>query len=145
MSELMEVKHLKKYFKSPRGTVHAVDDVCFSIEKGTTVGLVGESGCGKSTLGRTLIHLSESTDGQILYQGRDVTRLNKKELIEFRKHAQIIFQDPYSSLDPRQTVQDIISEPLLLAKYGKDEVQRRARELMDTVGIEKRLRMSYPH
>lgn len=145
MSELMEVRHLKKFFKSPRGTVHAVDDVCFSIEKGTTVGLVGESGCGKSTLGRTLIYLTDSTDGQILYQGKDVTHLNKKELLEFRGHAQIIFQDPYSSLDPRQTVQDIITEPLRLAGYSKDEMKKRAVELMDTVGIEKRLRMSYPH
>ena len=110
MAALIEVKNLKKYFKSAAGMVHAVDDVSFTIEEGETVGLVGESGCGKSTLGRTLIHLNESTGGQILYKGRDVTRLNKKELIEFRRDVQMIFQDPFSSLDPRQTVQDIIEE-----------------------------------
>lgn len=145
MSALLEVKNLKKYFKSPRGTVHAVDDVSFAIEKGTTVGLVGESGCGKSTLGRTIVHLAESTGGQMLFEGKDVTHLKKKELIEFRKDAQIIFQDPYSSLDPRQTVQDIISEPLVLAGYSKEEIKKRTQELIETVGIEKRLRMAYPH
>lgn len=145
MSALLEVKNLKKYFKSPRGTVHAVDDVSFAIEQGTTVGLVGESGCGKSTLGRTIVHLAESTGGQMLFDGKDVTHLKKKELIEFRKNAQIIFQDPYSSLDPRQTVQDIISEPLVLAGYSKEEIKRRTQELIETVGIEKRLRMAYPH
>lgn len=145
MAALLEVKNLKKYFKSPRGTVHAVDDVSFAIEKGTTVGLVGESGCGKSTLGRTIVHLTEPTGGQMLYNGHDVTHLNKKELVDFRKNAQIIFQDPYSSLDPRQTVQDIISEPLYLAGYKKDTVEKRVRELVETVGIEKRLRLSYPH
>ena len=145
MAALLEINHLKKYFKSPRGTVHAVDDVSFSVDEGTTVGLVGESGCGKSTLGRTIVHLAEPTDGQMLFCGQDVTHLNKKELIEFRKSAQIIFQDPYSSLDPRQTVQDIISEPLQLAGYSKEQMKARVQELLDTVGIEKRLRMSYPH
>lgn len=145
MAALLEVNNLKKYFKSPRGTVHAVDDVSFTVEEGTTVGLVGESGCGKSTLGRTIVHLTESTGGQMLFNGQDVTRLNKKEMVEFRKSAQIIFQDPYSSLDPRQTVQDIISEPLQLAGYSKDQMKNRVQELLDTVGIEKRLRMSYPH
>ena len=115
MAALIEVKNLKKYFKSAAGTVHAVDDVSFTIEKGETVGLVGESGCGKSTLGRTLIHLNESTGGQILYDGRDVTTLSKKELVAFREDVQMIFQDPFSSLDPRQTVQDIIEEPLRLS------------------------------
>lgn len=94
MAALIEVKNLKKYFKSAAGMVHAVDDVSFTIEEGETVGLVGESGCGKSTLGRTLIHLNESTGGQILYKGRDVTRLNKKDLASFRRDVQMIFQDP---------------------------------------------------
>ena len=146
MAALIEVKNLKKYFKSAAGMVHAVDDVSFTIEKGETVGLVGESGCGKSTLGRTLIHLNESTGGQILYKGRDVTRLNKKDLASFRRDVQMIFQDPFSSLDPRQTVQDIIEEPMRLAgKISKGELKEKTIELMDTVGIEKRLRMSYPH
>ena len=146
MAALIEVKNLKKYFKSAAGMVHAVDDVSFAIEEGETVGLVGESGCGKSTLGRTLIHLNESTGGQILYKGRDVTRLNRKELAAFRQDVQMIFQDPFSSLDPRQTVQDIIEEPMRLAgKTSKHELKEKTIELMDTVGIEKRLRMSYPH
>ncbi len=146
MAALLEIKNLKKYFKSPAGTVHAVDDVTFDIEDGKTVGLVGESGCGKSTLGRVLIHLAESTEGQIIYKGKDVTNLKKKDLIDFRKEVQMIFQDPFSSLDPRQTIQDVIMEPLKLeGKYSKSELQERTNELMDTVGIEKRLRMSYPH
>ncbi len=146
MSTLIEVKNLKKYFKSARGTVHAVDDVSFEIEEGKTVGLVGESGCGKSTLGRTIVHLLESTDGTITFQGQDVTHLNRKRLSDFRKNAQIIFQDPFSSLDPRQTVQDIIQEPLrLFGNLSKEELKQKTQNLMDIVGIEKRLRMSYPH
>ena len=146
MSNLLEIEHLKKYFKSPRGTVHAVDDISMAIEEGKTVGLVGESGCGKSTLGRTIVHLQESTDGVIRFAGKDVTHLNKKDMLEFRKNVQMIFQDPYSSLDPRQTVQDIIREPLkLLTDFSKDQIDKRSEELMDIVGIEKRLRMSYPH
>ena len=108
MAALIEVKNLQKYFKSAGGQVHAVDGVSFTIEKGETLGLVGESGCGKSTLGRTLIHLNEPTGGEMFYDGRDVTRLNTRQLTEFRKDVQMIFQDPFSSLDPRQTIQDII-------------------------------------
>lgn len=145
MAALLDIQHLKKYFKSSAGTVHAVDDITFKIEEGETVGLVGESGCGKSTMGRTLIHLNESTDGTILYKGQDVTHLNKKQLREYRRDVQMIFQDPYSSLDPRQTVQDIIREPMKLAGGMKEEeLKQRTEELMDTVGIEKRLRMCYP-
>ena len=145
MAALIEVKNLKKYFKSAAGTLHAVDDITFAINEGETMGLVGESGCGKSTLGRTLIHLNESTDGQIFFKGRDVTHLGKKELVEFRRDVQMIFQDPFSSLDPRQTVQDIIEEPMKLAGMHKAKVRERTEDLMDTVGIEKRLRMCYPH
>lgn len=146
MAVLVETKNLKKYFKSGAGMVHAVDDITFQIKEGETVGLVGESGCGKSTLGRTLIHLNESTDGKILFQGNDVTKLNKREMKKFRKDVQMIFQDPYSSLDPRQTVADIITEPLKLdGGFKKEEIKKRAHELMDIVGIEKRLRMCYPH
>lgn len=146
MAALIEIKGLKKYFKTAAGMVHAVDDVTFDMEEGRTVGLVGESGCGKSTLGRTLIHLNESTGGQILYKGNDVTRLNKKKLQEYRKDVQMIFQDPFSSLDPRQTVQDIIMEPMKLSgSMSQEALKDRTKELMDTVGIERRLRMCYPH
>lgn len=110
------------------------------------MGLVGESGCGKSTLGRTLIHLLESTDGQILFEGKDVTHLNKKEILKLREDVQIIFQDPFSSLNPRLTVKDTIQEPLILSgKFTKADLEKEVNRLMDMVGIEKRLRMSYPH
>ena len=143
---IVEIKHLKKYFKSPRGTVHAVDDVTFSIEKGKTMGIVGESGCGKPTLGRMLVHLEESTGGQILFEGEDITQLSKRDMRKFREHSQIIFQDPYSSLDPRYTIEDSIKEPLLISgKYSRAEAQEKTRELMELVGIAPRLRMSYPH
>lgn len=143
---LIEIEHLKKYFPTARGTVHAVDDVTFQIEEGTTLGLVGESGCGKSTLGRTLIHLLDSTDGTIRFRGEDVTHPDRKKLKQLREDMQIIFQDPYSSLDPRMTVADTIMEPLLLSgRFNKKTVQAEADRLMDLAGIEKRLRMSYPH
>lgn len=146
MAALLEIQNLKKHFKTAAGMVHAVDDITFHMEEGETVGLVGESGCGKSTLGRTLIHLNESTDGKIIYKGKDVTRLNKKELQEYRRDVQMIFQDPFSSLDPRQTVQDIIREPMkLLGNISETDLKERTSELMNTVGIEKRLRMCYPH
>lgn len=143
---LIEIEHLKKYFPTARGTVHAVDDVTFQIEEGTTLGLVGESGCGKSTLGRTLIHLLDSTDGTIRFRGEDVTHPDRKKLKALREDMQIIFQDPYSSLDPRMTVADTIMEPLLLSgRFNRKTVQAEADRLMDLAGIEKRLRMSYPH
>jgi len=146
MENLLEVKNLKKYFPSPRGMVHAVDDVTFTIHAGETMGLVGESGCGKSTLGRTCIHLLESTGGQIIFDGKDVTTLSKQELIEYRNHVQIIFQDPYSSLNPRMTVRDTVMEPLRLAgKMKGAELEKEATRLMDLVGIEKRFYDSYPH
>ena len=143
---LLEIEHLKKYFPSPRGTVHAVDDVSFSIEEGKTMGLVGESGCGKSTLGRTIIHLLDSTSGTIRFAGKDVTRPSRKELKALREKMQIIFQDPYSSLNPRLTIQDTIVEPLKLSgRYTPGELEAQADRLMDLAGIEKRFRFSYPH
>lgn len=146
MAELVRVEHLKKYFNVSRGVLHAVDDVSFSIQQGKTMGIVGESGCGKSTLGRTLIHLAESTDGKIWFDGEDVTTLNKKKLRTFREQAQIIFQDPYSSLDPRMTVEDTIYETLKLSKrYSRAEIMQKITEIMDLVGIAKRLRLAYPH
>lgn len=144
---LIEVQHLKKYFDVPNGTLHAVDDVSFKIEKGTTMGVVGESGCGKSTLGTTLIHLQESTGGNILFEGRDVTHLDKKELRAYREDVQIIFQDPYSSLNPRYNIARTIMEPLEISGRfkSKEEIRREADRIMDLVGIEERLRGSYPH
>ena len=142
----LEIEHLKKYFPSPRGMVHAVDDVSFSIEKGKTLGLVGESGCGKSTLGRTIIHLLDSTDGVIRFEGEDVTHPNKQKLRKLRENMQIIFQDPYSSLNPRLTIQETILEPLKLSKrFDKDSLEKEADRLMEMAGIEKRFRLSYPH
>ena len=143
---LVEVKELKKYFRTRRGLLHAVDGVSFQIEAGKTLGVVGESGCGKSTLGRMLVHLEESTAGAMLFDGEDVTVLKKRELHKFRHNSQIIFQDPYSSLDPRNTVEDIIMEPLILSKqYSRIEARQKAEELMDAVEIAKRLRTAYPH
>ncbi len=146
MSKIVEVRNLKKYFKSPRGMVHAVDDVTLNVEKGRTMGIVGESGCGKSTLGRMLVHLESSTGGQILFNGEDITVLNRKDMKRFREHSQIIFQDPYSSLDARYTIEDSIKEPLIISgKYTRAEAQEKTCELMELVGIAPRLRMSYPH
>ena len=147
MSALIEARHLKKYFKSAKGTVHAVDDVSMKIEAGRTMGVVGESGCGKSTLGRTLIHLLESTDGELLFEGKDVTHVTPAELKKLREKMQIIFQDPYSSLNPRITVKSTIQEPLKLSGkfHSKEELEKETTRLMDLVGIEKRLRNAYPH
>ena len=115
MKPVIEVRHLKKYFETSHGMLHAVDDVSFRIEKGHTMGVVGESGCGKSTLGRTIIHLLDSTDGQILLNGEDITNVKRKKLREIRERMQIVFQDPYSSLNPRMTIEETIREPLLLS------------------------------
>ncbi len=146
MGKLLEVQHLKKYFKTPRGMLHAVDDVSFSIDQGKTIGVVGESGCGKSTLGRTLIHLLESTDGKILFHGEDITHADRKKLHQLRENMQIIFQDPFSSLNPRMTAFETVREPLLLSKrYSKEEIDQRAEQIMETVGLDTRLRNSYPH
>lgn len=143
---LLEVKHLKKYFAVGAGVNHAVDDVTFSIEKGTTMGVVGESGCGKSTLGRTIIRLQDATDGQILLNGEDITFAKGKQLRALREKMSIVFQDPYSSLNPRCCVEETIREPLKEARrFSRQEIERRADELMDLVGIEDRLWMAYPH
>jgi len=146
MQAVIEVRNLKKYFDVPGGILHAIDGVSFSVEQGTTIGIVGESGCGKSTLGRTIIHLEESTDGQILFQGEDVTRLNRNGLKKYREKVQFIFQDPYSSLNPRMTIEEAISEPLKLSKrYKKAELEKAVAKLMERTGIEERLQRSYPH
>ena len=142
----IEVKNLKKYFKVNSGFLHAVDDVSFKIGKGKTMGIVGESGCGKSTLGRTIIHMHESTEGQIFYNGKDVTHVNRRELKDLRTHMQIVFQDPYSSLNPRMTVEETIQEPLeLTGKYSKAQINEEVTKLMELCGVEERLRLAYPH
>ena len=143
---LLEAKNLKKYFQTPRGELHAVDDVSFTIAEGTTLGVVGESGCGKSTLGRTLIHLLESTSGEILYRGKDITHVDKRELGKLRHKMQIIFQDPNSTLDPRKTIESTIREPMKLSKrYTREEINSRVNELMELVGVDRRMRRAYPH
>ena len=144
---ILEVKHLKKYFKTPKGMLHAVDDVNFTIERGKTLGIVGESGCGKSTTGRCILRLIEPTDGEVIFDGVDVTKLSKKEMRAMRKDMQIIFQDPFSSLDPRKTVLQTISEPIIANKLveGKENIEARVLELMETVGLAERLINSYPH
>lgn len=152
MTAIIEIKSLKKYFSSSKGTVHAVDDIDMKIEAGTTMGVVGESGCGKTTLGRTLAHMpnADATNGQFFYKGKDVTALKSKELMDYHKEVQYIFQDPYSSLDPRQTIRDTILEPLIntgvfKGNKNKEELNRKANELMQLVGIDERLANSYPH
>lgn len=146
MGTLVELKNLKKFFPTSKGLLHAVDDVSLKIEEGTTMGVVGESGCGKTTLGRTMIHLYESTAGQILYRGKDVTHVSNAELKALRHEMQIIFQDPNSSLNPRLTVESTIREPMMLSKkYSKAEINEKVDELMNLVGIDRRMRRAYPH
>lgn len=144
---LIEVRNLKKYFKVPAGTNHAVDDISFTIEKGETLGVVGESGCGKSTLGRTIIGLQEATAGKILLNGKDITHAKGKEQYDIREKMQIVFQDPYSSLNPRMRLESTIMEPLKHSGrfLGKKALMEETHRLMDLVGVEERLRQSYPH
>lgn len=146
MAKLIEVKNLKKYFDTAAGVVHAVDDVTFSIEEGRTMGVVGESGCGKSTLGRTLVRLIDSTDGHVYFQGEDVTLASGQKLVHLRENMQFIFQDPYSSLNPRFTVRQTIQEPLKLSgRLSKAELEEETNRIMKLVGIEERLYNAYPH
>ena len=144
---ILQVSHLKKYFKTPKGMLHAVDDVSFTIDKGKTLGVVGESGCGESTTGRAILRLIEPTSGQVTFEGQDVLALDKKQLRQMRRRMQIIFQDPYSSLNARMTISDIIAEPLKLHKLCANAAEReqRVNELMETVGLSQRLVNSYPH
>ncbi len=144
---LLEVKNLKKYFKTPKGMLHAVDDVSFTIERGKTLGIVGESGCGKSTTGRCIMRLIEPTSGQVIFDGVDLASLSGRQMRKARKDIQIIFQDPFSSLDPRQTVLQAIAEPIIQNKLikGAAAIEKRVLELMETVGLAERLINSYPH
>ena len=146
---LLEVTHLKKYFSTPRGPLQAVDDVSFAINKGETLGVVGESGCGKSTLGRAVLCLQKPTSGDILFNGANITKYNNSALKTLRRQMQIIFQDPYSSLDPRMTVGQAIAAPLIIQKiYKANEtaaINKKVENMMDTVGLARRFINSYPH
>ena len=144
---LVEIKHLKKYYNTPRGLLHAIDDVTMDIEKGKTIGIVGESGCGKSTLGKTLIRMEDATDGEVYFDGKEVTHMSQHEFKNMRMRMQMIFQDPYASLDPRISVSQLIAEPIQtyhLAK-NKKELDEMVFQLMEEVGLAKRLANSYPH
>ena len=146
-NSFLEVRNLKKYFPTRSGPLHAVDGVSFSIDKGKTLGLVGESGCGKSTIGRLVIRLLEPTAGEVSYNGVDIIKLDKKNLRKTRRQMQIIFQDPYASLDGRRSVFESIGEPLKIQKVynNKTDYEKRVYELMETAGLAKRLANSYPH
>ena len=149
---ILEVKNLKKYFKTKKGNVHAVDNVSFTLERGKTLGIVGESGCGKSTTGRTILRLIEPTSGEVYFDGKDICKVSNKEMTKLRKDMQIIFQDPFSSLDPRMTVSQLIAEPLkyhkIIEASGKELEQKTEEmvlDLMRTVGLAERLYNAYPH
>lgn len=145
--DLIQTKNLKKYFKTPKGDLHAVDNVNFTIKRGQTLGVVGESGCGKSTLGRTILRLLEPSSGEILYDGENILNYNFKQMQEMRKKMQIIFQDPYASLNPRMTISQIIAEPIKVCKTitNKVEIDNKVFDLMETVGLAERLVNTYPH
>jgi peptide/nickel transport system ATP-binding protein len=146
MSALLEVKDLKKYFKTGAGWLHAVDGINFTLDEGKTLGVVGESGCGKTTLGRVILHLLDPTDGQVIFEGEDRSNPTKKELINMREKMQIIFQDPYSSLNPRMSVSEIIMEPLVRqGRLKKAQIREETARLMDVVGLAERFGNSYPH
>jgi oligopeptide/dipeptide ABC transporter ATP-binding protein len=151
---LLEVKNLQKYFPVQGGMlgrivgkVHAVDTVSFSVQRGKTLGLVGESGCGKSTLGRTLLRLTEPSGGEVVYEGRDITKLSANEMRALRKELQIIFQDPFASLNPRMSIREILSEPFEVHGMFKNPVERRAKviELLNEVGLNPEAAERYPH
>ena len=148
-TEILRVEHLKKYFTTPKGTLHAVDDVNFSIRTGETLGVVGESGCGKSTMGRAILRLHEPTSGKVYFEGRDILGCNKKQLKDLRKDMQIIFQDPFASLNPRMTVSEAIIEPLLVQGIYKASeraaITQRVEKIMNLVGLAKRLVNTDPH
>ena len=148
-NELLRVNHLKKYFQTPHGTLSAVDDVTFGINKRGTLGVVGESGCGKSTLGRCILRLHEPTAGEVVFEGKNILACDKKEMKSLRSKMQIIFQDPYASLNPRMTVSQAIAAPLIIqgvySAKEKEKIQKKVAEMMDVVGLASRLVNSYPH
>ena len=145
--KMLEVQNIKKYFNTNQGILQAIDDISFDLDEGKTLGLVGESGCGKSTTGRVILRLLEPTDGKVFFDGTDIVSLNKQDMRELRKKMQIIFQDPYASLNPRKTVSQLIGEPL---KWNKIHNNNKSKEnhivkLMETVGLAERLKNDYPH
>jgi peptide/nickel transport system ATP-binding protein len=146
-AKILEVQGLKKYFSTYKGELHAVDDVSFDIYEGETLGLVGESGCGKTTAGRTILRLLEPTAGSVRFDGREITGLPASEMRALRGSMQIIFQDPYASLNPRMSVGQIIGEPLIIHKKttGKKDLEKKVRELMGVVEMADRLYNAYPH
>ncbi len=150
---LLEIKNLKKYYSVEKGMVSsekakvkAVDNVSFSIKKGETFGLVGESGCGKSTLGRTIVRLIESTDGSIIFDGKDIAKMPKSKFKDYRGRIQIVFQDPSASLNPRRTISQILNEPYIVHKiFTKQERDKKIKELLDLVGLAEYHLSRYPH
>src|SRR6185295_7519117 len=145
---LLAIRDLKVHFNlgGRKGVVKAVDGVTIDVYRGETLGLVGESGCGKSTLGRAILRLTEPTSGQVVYRDQDLAHLSKREMREHRRHLQIIFQDPYASLNPRMTVGQIIGEPLETFKLAKGRAaDQRVQELLETVGLSKRFIKRFPH
>ena len=149
MAEILRVEHLQKYFPVPDGMLHAVDDISFTIDAGKTLGVVGESGCGKSTMGRAILRLHEPTGGKVFFQGRDVLSMGAQEMKELRREMQIIFQDPFASLNPRMTVSEAIAAPLIVqglySRKDKAGINKRVREIMDMAGLAQRLINTYPH
>ena len=148
-NEILRVEHLKKYFPVPNGMLHAVDDISFSLAAGKTLGVVGESGCGKSTMGRAILRLHEPTSGHVYFQGEDVLTFDKAKMKHMRRDMQIVFQDPFASLNPRMTVSEAIAAPLLVQKIfshkDKAGIDKKVHEIMDMVGLANRLVNTYPH
>jgi len=144
---LLEVRELKKYFSTPKGMLHAVDNVSFTIPRGKTLGVVGESGCGKSTTGRVILRLLEATSGQVLFEGKDILSLSERQMREMRREMQIIFQDPFSSINPRKSISETIAEPIRRHRIitNKREREEKVFEIMKTVGLAERFYNAYPH
>ena len=144
---LIQTRNLRKYFPTAKGMLHAVDDISISINQGETLGMVGESGCGKSTLGRLLLRLIEPTEGEVLFEGQNILECNRKQMKDLRKEMQIIFQDPFASLNPRMTVSELIAEPIKVTGTiaRRDELLERVFELMNIVGLAERFVNTYPH
>lgn len=147
MSVLLKVENLQKHFNTPRGRLHAVDGIDFEIEGGKTLGVVGESGCGKSTLGRVILHLLEPTGGRIFFENENISNPSPKQRLKLCQSMQMIFQDPFSSIDPRMTVSQLIGEPLVIHKMfsNKQDLNQKIKKIMDIVGLAKRLENTYPH
>lgn len=146
-NNMIEIQNLKKYYQTNKGALRAVDDVSFAIKSGETLGLVGESGCGKSTIGRLLIRLIEASDGKISFEGEDLRKLSDAEMRKMRRKMQIVFQDPYASLDARKSIFQSIGEPLRVQKIysNRSDYEKRVYELMSIVGLSRRLANTYPH